>query len=118
AVMLAGAPYTVLKGAVYIHPTLAEGFWTLMEEVKPVEEPPAKGNAGEGEPHVKLISVNVGLPREGAGKGKPPTPAICKEPIQGRVVLRMLNRALTIMANVLRVGEYLLEWLRCEETRP
>jgi pyruvate/2-oxoglutarate dehydrogenase complex dihydrolipoamide dehydrogenase (E3) component len=37
AVMLAGAPYTLLKGAVYIHPTLAEGFWTLMEEVKPVE---------------------------------------------------------------------------------
>jgi pyruvate/2-oxoglutarate dehydrogenase complex dihydrolipoamide dehydrogenase (E3) component len=34
-VMRAGAPYTLLKGAVYIHPTLAEGFWTLMEEVKP-----------------------------------------------------------------------------------
>jgi pyruvate/2-oxoglutarate dehydrogenase complex dihydrolipoamide dehydrogenase (E3) component len=36
-VMSAGAPYTLLKGAVYIHPTLAEGFWTLMEEVKPVD---------------------------------------------------------------------------------
>jgi pyruvate/2-oxoglutarate dehydrogenase complex dihydrolipoamide dehydrogenase (E3) component len=36
AVMLADAPYTILKGAIYIHPTLAEGFWTLMEEVKPV----------------------------------------------------------------------------------
>lgn len=36
-VMLAGAPYTLLKGAIYIHPTLAEGFWTLMEEVKPVD---------------------------------------------------------------------------------
>ncbi len=34
-VMLAGAPYTLLKGAIYIHPTLAEGFWTLLEEVKP-----------------------------------------------------------------------------------
>jgi pyruvate/2-oxoglutarate dehydrogenase complex dihydrolipoamide dehydrogenase (E3) component len=34
--MLAGAPYTRLKGAIYIHPTLAEGFWTLMEEVKPI----------------------------------------------------------------------------------
>ena len=33
--MLAGAPYTLLKGAIYIHPTLAEGFWTLMETVKP-----------------------------------------------------------------------------------
>jgi pyruvate/2-oxoglutarate dehydrogenase complex dihydrolipoamide dehydrogenase (E3) component len=33
-VMAAGLPYTVLKGAVYIHPTLTEGFWTLMEEVK------------------------------------------------------------------------------------
>ncbi len=33
-VMLAGAPFTLLKGAVYIHPTLAEGLWTLMEQVK------------------------------------------------------------------------------------
>lgn len=36
-VMLAGAPYTLLKGAVYIHPTLAEGFFSLMEDVKPVD---------------------------------------------------------------------------------
>jgi dihydrolipoamide dehydrogenase len=36
-VMLAGAPYTLLKGAVYIHPTMAEGFWTLMDNVKPVD---------------------------------------------------------------------------------
>jgi pyruvate/2-oxoglutarate dehydrogenase complex dihydrolipoamide dehydrogenase (E3) component len=36
ALMLAGAPYTVLKGAVYIHPTLAEGFFGLMESVRPV----------------------------------------------------------------------------------
>ena len=35
AMILAGAPYTVLKGAVYIHPTLAEGFFGLMEAVKP-----------------------------------------------------------------------------------
>ena len=36
-VMRAGLPYTVLKGAVYIHPTLAEGFYALMDEVKPVD---------------------------------------------------------------------------------
>jgi dihydrolipoamide dehydrogenase len=36
-VMLAGASYKLLKGAVYIHPTMAEGFWTLMEEVKSLE---------------------------------------------------------------------------------
>ena len=35
AMMLADAPYTVLKGAVYIHPTLAEGFFGLMESVRP-----------------------------------------------------------------------------------
>src|SRR5262249_8417800 len=37
--MLAGAPYTLLKGAVYIHPTLAEGLFFLMDNVKadPVE---------------------------------------------------------------------------------
>jgi len=37
AVMLAGAPYTLLKGAIYIHPTLAEGFFALMDDVKPTE---------------------------------------------------------------------------------
>jgi pyruvate/2-oxoglutarate dehydrogenase complex dihydrolipoamide dehydrogenase (E3) component len=35
--MLANQPYTLLKGAVYIHPTLAEGFFFLMEDVKPME---------------------------------------------------------------------------------
>ena len=32
--MLADLPYTLLKGAVYIHPTLAEGFFSLMDDVK------------------------------------------------------------------------------------
>jgi pyruvate/2-oxoglutarate dehydrogenase complex dihydrolipoamide dehydrogenase (E3) component len=36
AMVLAKQPYTLLKGAVYIHPTLAEGFFSLMEDVKPV----------------------------------------------------------------------------------
>ena len=35
--MLANQPYTLLKGAVYIHPTLAEGFFSLMEDVKSVD---------------------------------------------------------------------------------
>ena len=35
ALMLADAPYTLLKSAVYIHPTLAEGFWSLMDAVQP-----------------------------------------------------------------------------------
>src|SRR2546421_4481188 len=35
--MLANHPYTLLKGAVYIHPTLAEGFFSLMEDVKPAD---------------------------------------------------------------------------------
>ena len=33
--MLANQPYTLLKDAVYIHPTLAEGFFCLMADVKP-----------------------------------------------------------------------------------
>ncbi len=37
ALMLANQPYTLLKGAVYIHPTLAEGFFSLMEDVKPAD---------------------------------------------------------------------------------
>jgi pyruvate/2-oxoglutarate dehydrogenase complex dihydrolipoamide dehydrogenase (E3) component len=36
ALMLADAPYTVLKGAVFIHPTLAEGFFGLMASVKAI----------------------------------------------------------------------------------
>lgn len=39
AFMLTGAPYTILKGAIYIHPTLAEGFFSLMDDVKPVDSP-------------------------------------------------------------------------------
>jgi pyruvate/2-oxoglutarate dehydrogenase complex dihydrolipoamide dehydrogenase (E3) component len=35
--MLADKPYTVLKGAIYIHPTLAEGFFGLIESVEPVD---------------------------------------------------------------------------------
>jgi pyruvate/2-oxoglutarate dehydrogenase complex dihydrolipoamide dehydrogenase (E3) component len=37
--MLGDLPYTLLKGAVYIHPTLAEGFFFLMDNVKPAEPP-------------------------------------------------------------------------------
>jgi pyruvate/2-oxoglutarate dehydrogenase complex dihydrolipoamide dehydrogenase (E3) component len=37
ALMRADVPYTFMKGAVYIHPTLAEGFYALMEDVKGVE---------------------------------------------------------------------------------
>jgi pyruvate/2-oxoglutarate dehydrogenase complex dihydrolipoamide dehydrogenase (E3) component len=33
--MLAQKPYTLLRGAIYIHPTLAEGFFRLMDSVKP-----------------------------------------------------------------------------------
>ncbi|MDR3747897.1 MAG: mercuric reductase [Acidobacteriota bacterium] len=35
--MLADKPYTLLKGAVYIHPTWAEGLFFLMDAVKPVD---------------------------------------------------------------------------------
>jgi pyruvate/2-oxoglutarate dehydrogenase complex dihydrolipoamide dehydrogenase (E3) component len=35
--MLAGLPYTLLKGAIYIHPTLTEGFFGLMESVEAVD---------------------------------------------------------------------------------
>jgi len=34
--MLANLPYTFLKGAIYIHPTMAEGLFSLLETVKPV----------------------------------------------------------------------------------
>ena len=40
---------------------------------------------------MRLVSVNVGLPREVARKGKTITTGIFKEPARGRVVLRTLN---------------------------
>ena len=35
--MLGNLPYTILKGAIYIHPTLTEGFFALLDSVKPVD---------------------------------------------------------------------------------
>ena len=35
--MLGDLPYTLLKGAVFIHPTLTEGFFALLDSVKPVD---------------------------------------------------------------------------------
>jgi pyruvate/2-oxoglutarate dehydrogenase complex dihydrolipoamide dehydrogenase (E3) component len=47
ALMLADAPYTVLKGAVFIHPTLTEGFFGLMDAVASPTEPPLPVHAGD-----------------------------------------------------------------------
>ena len=35
--MLGNLRYTLLKGAAYIHPTLAEGFFALLDSVKPAD---------------------------------------------------------------------------------
>lgn len=40
---------------------------------------------------MKIVSVNVGLPREVSWQGKVVTAGIFKEPIQGRTMLRALN---------------------------
>jgi MOSC domain-containing protein YiiM len=40
---------------------------------------------------VRVVSVNVGLPREVTWRGKPVTTGIFKEPVAGRVPLRTLN---------------------------
>ncbi|HSC71578.1 MAG TPA: MOSC domain-containing protein, partial [Candidatus Methylomirabilis sp.] len=40
---------------------------------------------------MRLVSVNVGLPREVAAKGKRVRTGIFKEPVDGRVLLRTLN---------------------------
>src|SRR5262245_39968318 len=40
---------------------------------------------------MKVISVNVGLPREVEWKGKKVTTGIFKEPVQGRIAMRKLN---------------------------
>jgi MOSC domain-containing protein YiiM len=78
---------TLFKGAIYIHSSLTEGFWRPMEQVKSVHG----DMLDEGERHMRLISVNVGLPREVTWKGKPVTTAIFKEAVQGPILLRTLN---------------------------
>src|SRR6267154_1738028 len=40
---------------------------------------------------MKILSVNVGLPREVTWQGKLVTTGIFKDPIQGRVMMRRLN---------------------------
>jgi MOSC domain-containing protein YiiM len=40
---------------------------------------------------MRLVSVNVGLPREVVWKGRSVSTGIFKEPVQGRVILRRLN---------------------------
>ena len=40
---------------------------------------------------MRVVSVNVGLPREVAWRGKTVMTAIFKEPVAGRVALRSLN---------------------------
>ena len=40
---------------------------------------------------MRVLSVNVGLPREVVWRGKPVTTGIYKEPVAGRVLLRRLN---------------------------
>src|SRR6266852_4109363 len=42
-------------------------------------------------PAMKLVSVNVGLPREVIWKGRSITTGIFKEPVEGRVRVRWLN---------------------------
>ncbi|HSH02392.1 MAG TPA: mercuric reductase [Anaerolineae bacterium] len=37
ALMMADAPYTIFEKSIYIHPTLTEGFFTLMDNVQPVD---------------------------------------------------------------------------------
>jgi len=45
----------------------------------------------EERPTVKLVSVNVGLPREVIRKGKTVTTGFFKAPVAGRVMMRTLN---------------------------
>jgi MOSC domain-containing protein YiiM len=40
---------------------------------------------------MKLVSLNVGLPREVTWRGRKITPGIYKQPVEGRVALRKLN---------------------------
>ncbi|MGH7583146.1 MAG: mercuric reductase [Gemmatimonadales bacterium] len=44
ALMMADAPWTVFKDAVFIHPTMTEGFFSLMASVKPPLEAAGQGS--------------------------------------------------------------------------
>jgi MOSC domain-containing protein YiiM len=56
---------------------------------------------------MKLVSVNVGLPREVIWHGRPVLTGIFKEPVEGRVALRKLNLAGDRQADLtVHGGEY------------
>src|SRR5262249_30059949 len=50
-----------------------------------------EGGHSRRRPSVRVLSVNIGLPREVLWRGKPVTTGIYKEPVAGRVALRTLN---------------------------
>lgn len=53
---------------------------------------PETDHTREGRRHpMRVLSVNVGLPREVSWRGKPVTTGIYKEPVAGRVAIRVLN---------------------------
>ena len=48
-------------------------------------------NAESRDPSMKLLSLNVGLPREVSWSGQKVRTGIFKEPVEGAVMLRRLN---------------------------
>src|SRR5213596_1420227 len=55
------------------------------------QSPPGTQSYWVTQQTVKILSVNVGLPREVTWQGKLVKTGIFKEPVQGRVTMRRLN---------------------------
>ena len=53
---------------------------------------------------MRVLSVNVGLPREVVWRGKPITTAIYEEPVEGSVAVRTLNLDGDLQADLRTVG--------------
>ena len=63
---------------------------------------------------MKLLSVNVSLPKEIEFKGKTVRTGIFKEPVQGRLNVRTLNIDGDGQADLVGYGNaFTSEWVRC-----
>lgn len=96
-IMYAKVEYTVMQRTVHIHPTIAELLSTVLVELSLWRRWPGMPRMLLFEPLRRMrmvprvLSVNVGIPKDIDWRGKTVHTAIWKEPVQGRHTVRRLN---------------------------
>jgi MOSC domain-containing protein YiiM len=75
----------------FVAPAFSPASFWQTQHPKRLGHWPIRGADGKDHRPMKLVSVNVGLPREVTWHGRLVTTAIFKQPVAGRVALRKLN---------------------------